>query len=596
MFSKQIDLFINLFVQHDRGGLFRGQPQGVAVVRYHSLAAEERSLPPELAVTARASDGGAVMACTTPSHSHSHYYRRSLPVVDTVRHRSKPQFGLQFHPESILTQQGRRYLENFRDITLEHHRGRPAMAIPIPAHCPPPPSPPLHAHLRKKKKKRRYAFLRQVSPSPSPSPYRGIEPAEVFEALFSTRPAAFFLDSGAGAVREKDEAKGPGMAEGEGNTGVSYLGAADCEHSHVLEYWGRDHLLRRRAGRTEQLGRNLFQHLRELLAAEREVLSLPAEADGGPPGPGPGGPFAATFFGFLGYELGREAEALLANPRPSWDSNVNLTSPAVLRADEGEPDPPPLPLPLAVLMFPRTYIAYNHSSGAYWVASFSDIVAEEDEDEDAGAQARAQAQAQAQGTALFDRLEALLRSRRPPPPSKEEEGKEEEEEEEVEEEEGGEEGVGEAAAPPCSPARPLLTADKSRAEYLRDIRSALEHILRGDTYEVCLTAQFRGPLPPHTHAHAHPAPAEEEAGSRRAWQIYRSLQQGNPAPYACYIHYDPSLWAGGDLTWCPPDGLSICSSSPERYLRIEQVGQGSAPPSRSRSLFPYVGVCVYICV
>jgi anthranilate/para-aminobenzoate synthase component II len=54
-------------LQHDRGGLFRGQPQRIAVVRYHSLAVEERSLPPELAVSARSSDG-AVMACTALIH------------------------------------------------------------------------------------------------------------------------------------------------------------------------------------------------------------------------------------------------------------------------------------------------------------------------------------------------------------------------------------------------------------------------------------------------------------------------------------------------------------------------------------------------
>lgn len=490
-----------------------------------------------------------------------------------MSHRFKPQFGLQFHPESILTQQGRRYLENFRDITLDrrgHH-----MAIQ-----PQPPlrlQPPLLS--KKQKKMKRYAFIRQASSyPPSPSPRSsGIEPADVFEALFSNRPAAFFLDSGAGAVATQpaDEEDGGSEAEGRvavaGCAGVSYLGAADCEHSHVLEYWGRDNLLRRRvrirgsSGRSEQLGVNLFQHLREAMAAEREVQVVPlgteAEAGAVVEESGPPAIFSASYFGYLGYELGREAEALLSNPRSSWDSIVNLTSPAAVQSDGGDP----CSLPLAVLMFPRTYIAYNHSSQAYWVVSFSDIVVEEDSNGDESREA--QARVQALGAALHGRLEAFLRnrSRRPLPPEQEE-----------------------AAALPCSPARPVLTADKSRTEYLRDIRSALDHILRGDTYEVCLTAQFRGPLPPSPPPPPSPSPVppspaaaggggpeteavtEARARGGRAWQLYRTLRCRNPAPYACYIHYDPPV-PPDDLTWCLRDGISICSSSPERYLRIEQV-------------------------
>ena len=71
--------------------IFAGLPETVTVGRYHSLAAREDTLPPELKVTARADDG-EVMA---------------------VQRREYPVFGLQFHPESILTPDGEMMLRNF---------------------------------------------------------------------------------------------------------------------------------------------------------------------------------------------------------------------------------------------------------------------------------------------------------------------------------------------------------------------------------------------------------------------------------------------------------------------------------------------------
>ena len=510
-------------LQHDRSGLFRGQPQQIKVVRYHSLSVEENSLPSELAVSARSSDG-TVMALT---------------------HRFKPQYGLQFHPESILTQQGRCYMENFRDITRSHGDQR-ARDIEIPHQLHPSPS------LSPCPTKRRYVFARQISRSPG-SPSSGIEPADVFEALFSSRPAAFFLDSGARAAENNDEENGEHSAGQVREKGMSYFGVADCEDSHVLEYWGRDNLLRRCSGRSsEQLGANLFQHLRALLAEERDVKNFPLPSEESQGERSPLWNFTAKYFGYLGYELGREAEALLSNPRPSWNSNVNLTSPTGLPAHRE--------LPLAVLMFPRTYIAYNHSSETYSVVSFSDIFASQDEDK--GVQDRVQAN----GAALYARLEAFLRSKSRV---------------------SNEPNVGpDAAALRGDPARPILTATKSRAEYISDIQKALEYIRRGETYEVCLTAQFRGPLPelPPTMTDTVTDTATDTvtdteqfsavSGGRRSWQLYRTLRSKNPAPYACYIHYDPShgrIHSPDDLTWCPRHGISICSSSPERYLRIDQV-------------------------
>ena len=78
-------------ILHDGAGPFAGLPSPLHAARYHSLAIVEESLPAELAVTARAPEG----------------------VVMAVAHRSHPVVGVQFHPESILTDDGEELVSGF---------------------------------------------------------------------------------------------------------------------------------------------------------------------------------------------------------------------------------------------------------------------------------------------------------------------------------------------------------------------------------------------------------------------------------------------------------------------------------------------------
>ena len=79
----------------DRQGVFHGLPQQFSVVRYHSLAIERSSLPADLLVTATSEDG----------------------EIMGVRHRGLPLEGVQFHPESILSEHGHAMLKNFLEQT-----------------------------------------------------------------------------------------------------------------------------------------------------------------------------------------------------------------------------------------------------------------------------------------------------------------------------------------------------------------------------------------------------------------------------------------------------------------------------------------------
>ena len=78
-------------IHHSGEGILRGMPNPFTATRYHSLVVEEASLPETLRVTARTADG----------------------TVMAMEHRNVPLFGVQFHPESILTESGMRLLQNF---------------------------------------------------------------------------------------------------------------------------------------------------------------------------------------------------------------------------------------------------------------------------------------------------------------------------------------------------------------------------------------------------------------------------------------------------------------------------------------------------
>lgn len=89
-------------IRHDAGGLFAGLPSPYAAVRYHSLAATD--LPAELEATAW---------CTGADGSD---------VVMAVQHRDLPQYGVQFHPESVLSEHGARLVGNFVRLALGSDR------------------------------------------------------------------------------------------------------------------------------------------------------------------------------------------------------------------------------------------------------------------------------------------------------------------------------------------------------------------------------------------------------------------------------------------------------------------------------------------
>src|SRR5829696_9963549 len=215
-------------IHHDGRGLFAGIPQGFAAVRYHSLSVG--AMPATLRVTA-----------WTPEE-----------VVMGLAHRSRPLWGVQFHPESIATEYGGALLRNFRDLTHARSRrsSRPAgrtAAGPRVRH-------------------RTLTAWRY--------------PEAVFVALYGDRDHAVWLDS----ARAE-----PGLAR------FSFIGAPDGPLGQVVRYD-----VATRSLTIDGADGSDERHERVLDYCERELARLRADA--------PELPFDFTcgFAGYLGYELKAE--------------------------------------------------------------------------------------------------------------------------------------------------------------------------------------------------------------------------------------------------------------------------------------------------
>ncbi|KAL5224882.1 hypothetical protein ABZP36_011521 [Zizania latifolia] len=90
--------------------------------------------------------------------------------------------------------------------------------------------------------------------------------------------------------------------------------------------------------------------------------------------------------------------------------------------------------------------------------------------------------------------------------------------------------------------------EKSKDEYIRDVQSCLDYIRDGESYELCLTTQMK-----------------RRTGYMNALQLYLNLRKQNPAPYAALLNFSP-------------ENLSICCSSPERFLRLDRNAILEAKP------------------
>ncbi|HZG08772.1 MAG TPA: aminodeoxychorismate synthase component I [Allosphingosinicella sp.] len=236
-------------IHHGGEGLFQGLPSPFSAVRYHSLLVE--AVPDPLRVDARTAEG----------------------LVMALSHRSRPLWGVQFHPESISTEHGEALIANFLRLAQARRAVRAApVEAPVPA--------------RRQAPEIRFPLsVREV-------PF--LPPQACFDRLYRAAEISFWLDCSSADI-------------GQGR--YSYMGDASGPHAKLLRYQARDRALRiDHVEGTETRGVSLFDYLE---AEEKRVSVEPC--------PGYDCPFKGGHVGFFGYELKSECGGEAVHDSPHDD-------------------------------------------------------------------------------------------------------------------------------------------------------------------------------------------------------------------------------------------------------------------------------------
>ncbi|PUZ59255.1 hypothetical protein GQ55_4G026300 [Panicum hallii var. hallii] len=519
-------------IEHDGCYLFNcipsGRNSGFKVVRYHSLVIEPGSLPDDLisiawtaspnllsylesdranvstflgsldnnfmAVSLEHSiSGGELSNISNGNASESDGSR----VIMAIKHSSRPQYGVQFHPESVATHYGRQIFQNFKKITRDFGlhsswlQERKVHSIDIPVvpqvksagHCGSVSKDLLHTErlellepngarmLAKRALGKKCLRLRWKKIDNFLCPAVGSE--DIFAVLFGHQSSedTFWLDS---SSVDQNRARFSFM----GGKGGSLWKQMTFHLSGQRANCGGTLTTRDAYGSTannfikEGFLEFLNKEIQSIQYNEKDYEGLPFDFHGG-------------FVGYLGYGLKVECDA---------SSNM---------AKSSAPD--------ACFFFADNTVVVDHSNGDVYILSLHDEFSSSNGDGICGNSTH--------NSWLLETEKKLLRLGAMPP------------------------GLlinGKAYAISPNVTKQSFVVEKSKDQYIRDVQSCLDYIRDGESYELCLTTQMK-----------------RRVDYINALQLYFKLRKQNPAPYAAWLNFSS-------------ENLSICCSSPERFLRLDR--------------------------
>ncbi|KAE9048669.1 hypothetical protein PR003_g3969 [Phytophthora rubi] len=401
-----------VFFQGSDRSLFAHVLDGFEVVRYHSLVIDPEKVPEELEVTAQTEDG----------------------VIMAVRHRTKQQFGVQFHPEAVCSEFGYQLFQNFRDVTLDQCASKCELHHSIYP----------EQNSKKLSEQRVHGSFVQSTGESSyhvevervSSGLASLDFAEfVFGELFGASKRSFWLDSS-----NHDTVAGSDAAI---QSRCSMMGDDSGPLSYCVEYDVAKVELRIRRPQIDAEdekvdiypGQDILAHVREVMQAHRghDVVFKDGEREQELPFA-----FRGGFVGYFGYEvLGSEQEG-----KKQFNDKFDVKA-------ERAPD--------ASFVFADRTLVFDHRDGVVYSLSVSE---NKDESKRVSRQWH---------EAVRNNLQQLTEAFNQKP------------------------STSSFLPPNVTPGvdEVIFHPSRSRAQYVADIEEIQRLIRSGETYEVCLTNQLR---------------------------------------------------------------------------------------------------------
>ncbi|KAI2511412.1 chorismate binding enzyme [Fragilaria crotonensis] len=469
--------------------LWEGIPEeSIPVTRYHSLGVYD--IPDALTVTAQYTD---------PTTGEC--------VIMALQHKTLPQYGVQFHPESIGTPHGRTMMDNFLKSCVKRNTDtRRARMIPPPRI--------IEAAM--------YATVEATPPPQPPQVYRvsvrtltglGVSTSRAFEALYHQNASlpAIWLDSSLQQQQQNNTDDADNM------TRYSILAGMTGPLSRRIDYYGQEHADWETRGVyvTHSDGtRERDDSVEDVLDyLERHHKGVELIYDGNDDVDAADLPFVGGHLGYLGYDVRRDTQRKL-DQLENMD-NVPPTRSNTPPATRTRPSTNPH-VPTAAFLFCDQCLIYDHwkdtwhlielttptSSPTNWISSTEQILRS---------------------------LSTMSMTRTAKEPEQQ-------------------------PLPQSKPLVPLhFVPNRSRSAYQADIANCHEQIRLGESYELCLTNQLEATVVAPSSTMLDP------------FRLYKILRNRNPAPFAAYVNFQGTATTPKEG---PSAKMTICCSSPERFVSV----------------------------
>ena len=505
--------------------LFQDLPNSFRVVRYHSLCAYD--LPENLTVTARSSDD----------------------VVQAIQHESYPHYGVQFHPESIGTENGMKLLENFLRVAEQRKHDNSesnddcyaVSEAPLESNESPSALSSSTVLSSDSEALSRFKIMVHRIAAPSPS----VSSLKVFEKYYARQSHAVWLDSSSSHT-------------GRGELDIL---AAPSRTDDIIEYHiddnksGDKDILSRLeeelfdGGRYSATSNNVgwvtfkeddepslewIQENDESNAKSSSAENLPFNYRGG-------------FLGFLGYEVRHDTQRYLQQLE-GGPLNNNISENDTIGDENGDAEDNSR-LPTAAFFLARQSMIYHHPTGEWYLIG----LVEDDTDIE-------------ENLEWMKKMDTDLTLFTNNDPSKAKTSSDSSQRQNLN-------------RPPIEfiPNRPKET-------YENDIAECHEYIKKGDSYELCLTNQLE---------------ARISSTSISTFDLYKIIRKVNPAPYSSYFRWNLSSKGTNNEQKAADEpsstSLAICSSSPERFMSISrQQPHPEIPSYLQAEAKPIKGTCARV--